>query len=77
MPYDITFTQNLKYGTKEPIYKTETDSHQSTENRLVIATGEGEGGTGCLGLVDTNYYIQNGYPTAEHRELQPISWNKP
>ena len=35
-------------------------SHQSTENRLVVATAEGEGATGCLGLVDTNYYIENG-----------------
>ena len=24
--YDITYVWNLKYGTKEPIYKTETDS---------------------------------------------------
>ena len=26
MPYDITYKWNLKYGTNEPIYKTETDS---------------------------------------------------
>ena len=26
MPYDITYMRNLKYGTNEPIYKTETDS---------------------------------------------------
>ena len=26
IPYDITYTQNLKYDTNEPIYKTETDS---------------------------------------------------
>ena len=26
MPYDITYMWNLKYGTNEPIYKTETDS---------------------------------------------------
>ena len=50
--------QNLKYGTNEPIY--ETDSQ--TENRLVVTTGEAvqRGCTGSLGLVDTNYYIQNG-----------------
>ena len=24
--YDITYTWNLKYGTKEPIHKIETDS---------------------------------------------------
>ena len=50
--------QNLKYGTNEPIY--ETDSQ--TENRLVVTIGEAvrRGCTGSLGLVDTNYYIQNG-----------------
>ena len=26
MPYDIPYMWNLKYGTNEPIYKTETDS---------------------------------------------------
>ena len=26
MPYDIAYRWNLKYGTDEPIYKTETDS---------------------------------------------------
>ena len=25
IPYDITYIWNLKYGTDEPIYKTETD----------------------------------------------------
>ena len=25
IPYDITYMYNLKYGTKEPVYKTETD----------------------------------------------------
>ena len=29
MPYDITYMWNLKYGTNEPIYKTETDSQTS------------------------------------------------
>jgi len=28
MPYDITDMWNLKYGTNEPIYKTETDSQR-------------------------------------------------
>ena len=40
IPYGITYIWNLKYGTKEPIYKTETDS--DIENRLVVAKGEGE-----------------------------------
>ena len=26
IPYDITYMWNLKYGTNEPIYKTETNS---------------------------------------------------
>ena len=26
MPYDITYVWNLKCGTNEPIYTTETDS---------------------------------------------------
>ena len=32
------------------------------ENRLVVATGEGEGvrRIGNLGLIDTNYYFWNG-----------------
>ena len=41
--------RNLKYGTNEPIYKTETDS--DIENRPVVAKGRGvgEGRTGSLG----------------------------
>ena len=30
---------NLKYGTNEPTYETETDSQ--AENRLVVAVGKG------------------------------------
>ena len=33
---------NLKYDTGEPINETETESQ--TENRLVVAKGEGGGG---------------------------------
>ena len=33
IPYDITYMWNLKYGTDDPIYKTETDC------RLVVARG--------------------------------------
>ena len=50
MPYDMTYMWNLKYGTNEPVYKTETDSQ--------TCGCQGSGGTGSLGL--TNYYIQNG-----------------
>ena len=49
---------NLKYGTNEPIYRTETDS-RDLKNTPVVAKGEeeGVGWTGSLGLVDANYYI--------------------
>ena len=61
MPYDITYVWNLKCGTNEPIYKTETDSQIGrTDLRLPGRRGEGVGWTGSLGLVDANYYILNG-----------------
>ena len=56
--YDIAYTWNLKYGTNEPIYKTETDS--DIENRLVVVKVGGRGGRGMdgeFGLVDANYSI--------------------
>ena len=40
IPYDITYMWNLKYGTNELIYKTETDSLTWRTNRLV-AKGKG------------------------------------
>ena len=45
----ISLTWNQKYGTNEPIYKTETDM----ESRLVVASGdeEGVGWTGSLWLI--------------------------
>ena len=51
---------NLKYGTDEPIHKTETVT--DIENRLVVAKGKGgeEGRTGSLGSADVNYCIQDG-----------------
>ena len=39
MPYDITYTWNLKYDTNEHIYETKRDTN--VENRLVAANGEG------------------------------------
>ena len=45
--------QNLKYGTNEPIYKT--DRLTDTENSLVVWGGGGW--TGSLGLGNANYYI--------------------
>ena len=37
--YNITYMWNLKYDTKEPIYKIERLADM--ENRLVVAKGEG------------------------------------
>ena len=56
IPYDITYMWNLKYGTNEPMYKTNITN---IENRLVVAVGRGEevGWTGSLGSVDANSYI--------------------
>ena len=50
IPYDITYMWNLKYNTNEPIYKTETDT--DTENRLVVAKGDGGWGRDGLGVWD-------------------------
>ena len=44
---------DLKYGTNEPVYKTETDS------QTCVCQGRvGEGWTWSLGLVDPSYYIR-------------------
>ena len=55
--YDITYMCNLKYGTKEPIYQTETDSQtQRSDLRLPRGKGpEGEGWTENLRLTYANY----------------------
>ena len=57
-PYDIAYMWNLKYDTKEPTYKTETDS-PDIEIRFVLAkeeVGVGEGWIGSLELADANSY---------------------
>ena len=41
IPYHITYIRNLKYGTNEPIYKTE--SLIGTEIRLLVAKARGKG----------------------------------
>ena len=50
--------QKQIYKTNKLINKTETDSQ--IENRLMVAKEEWEAWFGNLGLVDANYYIQNG-----------------
>ena len=48
---------NLKYGTNEPIYETETDRHREQTCGCQGGAGMGEGWIGSLGLVDANDYI--------------------
>ena len=59
----ITYMWNLKYGTNEPISKT--NRLTDIKIRLVVARGRGkrERWIGNLGLVDANYYIWNGQTT--------------
>ena len=65
---------NLKYGTNEPIYKIETDS-QTQRSDLWLPRGDQD-----LGLVNANYTFrvdtQQG-PIVQHRELYPMSQDKP
>ena len=53
IPYDITYMWNLKFGTNEPMYRTETDS-QTWRTDLWLPRGQGVGRMGSLRLVDTN-----------------------
>ena len=55
IPYDITYMWDLKYGTDEPIQKTETDSQ--TQRTALWLPSERVGWMGSLGGVDANYYI--------------------
>ena len=57
MPYDITYMWNLKHGTNECISKT--DSQTWRTDLWLPSRGRGRE-NGIWGLVDANYYIQNG-----------------
>ena len=62
MPYAITYMWNLKYGTDEPIYKTETDSQTLTADLWLPRRGGGEG-SGMdweFRVNNANCYIQTG-----------------
>ena len=50
---------NLKHGTDELLYKTETDS-QRTDLGFPRGRQEEEGWSRSLGLVSANYYMGNG-----------------
>ena len=53
--------QNLKCNTNEHTYETETDLQtQITDFWMPRGRVLGEGWSGKLGLVDANYYIQDG-----------------
>ena len=53
--WDITYRWNQKNNTKEPIYKTETDS--DVETKLTLTKGEREGEMRRMDLKDTNYIM--------------------
>ena len=48
IPYDISYMQNLKYGTNEPICRTETDS-QTWRTDLWLPKGREWDGLGVWG----------------------------
>ena len=51
IPNDITYMWNLKYGTDDPIYRTDSQIWRT------YLKGKKMGWTGSLGLMDANYYI--------------------
>jgi len=57
IPYDITYMWNLKYGTKEPIYKTETDSQTGRIDLWCQEGGRRSGMNWAFGVSDANHYI--------------------
>ena len=70
---------NLKYGTNEPVYKTETDS-QTEKTDLQLPRGKRKGGNGSLELVDANYLEWVNNEVLLHsigNYIYPISWYRP
>ena len=49
MPYDIAYVWNLKYGTNEPVYKTETNSQPSRTGLWLMRGGRERDGVGIWG----------------------------
>jgi len=70
-PYDITYLWNLKYGTNDPIYKTETD-HRQGDQACDSQGGwwEAVGRTGRLGFGDINCHIWNGWAMGSYCAAQ-------
>ena len=69
-PYDITYLWNLKYGTDDPIYKTETN--HSSEEQTCDSQGRGErvGWMGSSRFWDANCYIWNGWAVGPYSIAQ-------
>ena len=60
LPYDITYTWNLKYRTNEPISKKETDSQTWRTDQTCGCQGGGRGMEWeVLRLADVSYHIVN------------------
>ena len=73
--YDITYMQNLKYGTNEPIYKTETDSQTQKQTCGRQGKEDEEEWIGGLGLADINYCIRNRETTGFYCSAQRTIFN--
>ena len=56
MPHDIIYMWNLKYDTREHLYKTETVS-QDGEQTCGCQGGLGDAWVGSLGSADADFYI--------------------
>ena len=69
--YDITYVWNLKYGTNELIYKTETyPQTQRTDLCLTKVMEKGLGWAGSMRVSAANYYIQNGQNVRSYHIVQ-------
>ena len=71
---------DLKYDTNEHIYKTET--HSQTTEQACGSPGRGEQKKGKLGIWGEQIQtiairMQRQGSTVYHKELYPISWDKP
>ena len=59
MPFDITYTWNLIYGTNEPLPRKE--NHGLGEKTCGCqGGGEGRGWVGNMGLINANCCLWNG-----------------
>ena len=69
IPYDSTYTWNLKQGTNEPISKRETDRH-GEQTYGCQGGGEGREGLGFGWMRGMGGRRDEGWgPTVQHRDL--------